>query len=68
MIFISTDINSRKDGKVKRTFKPGEKALVSGQYRLVGTKREVTVAKKEPIPPAPKKGMKFRLVDQTKHK
>lgn len=53
---------------MKRTYKPGEIALISGQYRVVGTKREVTVAKKEPFPPAPKKGMRFRLVDPTKHK
>ncbi len=56
----------------KRTFKPGEKASVSGQYRRILangklTPSEVTVVKDEPLPPTPKKGQRYRLVDRTKH-
>lgn len=52
----------------RRTFKPGEKAVISGQYKNTGTGREVTVVKGEPFPPAPKKGQRYVLVDPTKHK
>jgi len=39
----------------KKYLKSGEKAKVSGQYG-------------EPLPPTPKKGQKYILVDPTKHK
>ena len=52
----------------KRTFKPGEKARTSGQYRNTGTRREVTVTRGEPFPPTPRKGQGYILVDPTKHK
>lgn len=39
----------------KRTFKPGEKASKSGQYRNTKTGTEVTAIKGEPLPPTPKK-------------
>lgn len=52
--------------------KPGEKAPKSGQYQEVGPRggkgKEVTVTKGEPMPPAPKKGATFTLVDATKNK
>jgi hypothetical protein len=52
--------------------KPGERAPASGQYEQVGprgaVRREVTVVKHEPMPPAPKKGMSYKLVDRTKNK
>ena len=53
--------------------KPGQKAPVSGQYGIVGpkggkTETEVTVTKGEPLPPTPKPGQGFVLVDKTKHK
>lgn len=53
--------------------KPGQKAPVSGQYGIVGPKggktgNEVTVTKGEPLPPTPKPGQVFVLVDKTKHK
>jgi hypothetical protein len=54
------------------TLKPGERAPASGQYQQVGprgaVRREVTVVKREPMPPAPKKGMSYKLVDRTKNK
>jgi hypothetical protein len=53
--------------------KPGEKAPDSGQYGIVGprggkTGVEVTVSKGETLPPTPKPGQGFVLVDKTKHK
>ena len=53
--------------------KPGQKAPVSGQYGIVGprggkTGTEVTVTKGETLPPTPKPGQSFVLVDKTKHK
>jgi hypothetical protein len=51
-----------------KTFSPGEKAPVSGQYQNPTTKTEVTVVKGEPLPPTPGKGQGYKLVDPTKHK
>ena len=53
--------------------KPGEKADISGQYERIGphggkTGQEVTVVKGEPLPPTPKPGETYRIVDKTKHK
>lgn len=55
-----------------KPFKPGQSAPVSGQYKLVGPRggengEERTVVRKEPFPPTPKSGMKYVLVDKTKH-
>jgi hypothetical protein len=55
------------------TYKPGQKAPTSGQYGVVGpkggkTRSEVTVAKGRTLPPTPKPGQDFVLVDKTKHK
>ena len=57
----------------KKSRKPGEKAPVSGQYIPVGPrggkgKNEVTSIKGKPLPPTPKKGQKWQLVDPTKNK
>jgi len=52
----------------KKTFKPGEAAPRSGQYRNTRTQTEVTVTRGEPLPPTPKKGQRYILVDPTKHK
>lgn len=54
-------------------FKPGETVTVSGQYELIGqkggkTKLEITAVQGKQFPPTPKPGMKFKLVDKTKHK
>ena len=51
-----------------KTYNPGEKAPVSGQYQNPTTKTEVTVVKGEPLPPTPGKGQGYKLVDPTKHK
>lgn len=52
--------------------KSGEKAPVSGQYQQIGPRGgkgpEVTVVKGESMPPTPKTGMTYNLVDLTKHK
>jgi len=53
--------------------KPGNKAPASGQYGIVGphggkTGKEVTVVKKEPMPPTPKPGQTFVMNDPTKNK
>jgi hypothetical protein len=47
---------------------PGTKAGTSGQYQNTTTKNEVTVTKGEPLPPTPKSGQGYKLVDVTKHK
>lgn len=51
-----------------KTFRPGEDAPRSGQYRIVGTPDEVTVTKGKSFPPTPHSGQRFKLVDPTKHK
>ncbi len=53
--------------------KPGQIANTSGQYEQIGPKggktgHEVTVTQGEPLPPTPKPGMTYTLVDKTKHK
>lgn len=52
---------------MKKAFKPGQIASTSGQYKNISTKNEVTVTKGEPLPPTPKAGQKYTLVDKTKH-
>ncbi len=56
-----------------KTKKPGQPAPTSGQYGVVGTRggdtgREVTAVKGKPLPPTPKPGQTYTLVDKTKHK
>ncbi len=52
----------------KPILKPGTTAPTSGQYQNTTTKTEVTVTKNEPLPPTPKPGQGYKLVDATKHK
>ncbi|MBK1671188.1 hypothetical protein CKO28_24605 [Rhodovibrio sodomensis] len=57
----------------KKPLKPGQKAPTSGQYERIGPKGgssgiERTVTRGEPMPPTPKKGEGYRLVDPTKHR
>lgn len=52
--------------------KPGTEAKRSGQYEQIGprggrTGEERTVTRGEPLPPTPKPGMTYKLVDPTKH-
>lgn len=49
------------------TVKTGQKAPVSGQYRPVGSKTEITLVQGKRVPPTPAGTTKFKLVDQTKH-
>ena len=53
--------------------KSGAPAPASGQYVIVGPKggktgNEVTAVEGKPMPPTPKPGQGFVLVDKTKHK
>ncbi len=52
--------------------KPGKRAKTSGQYLQLGPRggkgKEVTVVRGEPLPPTPKKGMLYVLVDPTDNK
>jgi len=55
-----------------KTYKPGESAPRSGQYGIVGprggdTGSERTVVRGETMPPTPKSGQTYRLVDPTKN-
>jgi hypothetical protein len=56
----------------QKTYKPGTTAPASGQYGIVGprggsTGTERTVTKGEPLPPPPKPGQAYVLVDRTKN-
>lgn len=49
-------------------FKPGSPAPISGQYKNPSTGTEVTAVEGKPLPPTPKPGEHYVLVDPTKHK
>ncbi|MEU2863524.1 hypothetical protein ABZ672_35190 [Streptomyces mirabilis] len=51
-----------------KNLKPGTPAPESGQYKVSGSKTEVTAVKNKPLPPTPKAGQTYTLVDPTKHK
>ncbi len=52
--------------------KPGQAVPKSGQYQQIGPRGgrgpEVTAVKGEPLPPTPKRGTTYKLVDATRHK
>lgn len=52
----------------KRNVKPGAPAPTSGQYRPTGGGSEITAVEGKPLPPTPKSGQEWVLVDATKHK
>lgn len=57
----------------KSPLRPGTIARRSGQYEQIGTRggrtgNERTVTKGEPLPPTPRPGMSYKLVDATKHR
>ena len=57
----------------KSSHKPGNIAPRSGQYGIIGPKggrtgEERTVTRGEPLPPTPKPGQRYKMVDPTKHK
>lgn len=64
---------SHRDKKMNKPFKPGQKAPTSGQYEIRGPRggntggNERTVTRGEPLPPTPKPGQTYTLVDPTKH-
>jgi hypothetical protein len=47
---------------------PGTPAPASGQYRNRALGTEVTGVQGKPLPPTPKPGQGYDLVDKTKHK
>ena len=52
--------------------RPGERAPRSGQYEIIGprggrTGDERTVTRQEPLPPTPKPGQRYEIVDPTRH-
>lgn len=53
---------------------PGDITPTSGQYEIVGPRGgqrdglEVNSTKGHPMPPTSESGLKFKLVDETKHK
>ena len=57
--------------EMARALMPGEEAPRSGQYEQVGprggrTGQERTVTRGEPLPPTPRPGMGYVMVDPTK--
>ena len=48
--------------------RPGTPAPKSGQVSANGGKTESTVVQGKPLPPTPKPGQTWVMVDQTKHK
>jgi hypothetical protein len=56
--------------EMPKGIRPGTPAPRSGQYEQIGprggrTGHEVTVVRREPLPPTPKPGMTYELVDPT---
>ena len=55
-----------------KPLKPGNTAPRSGQYEIIGPRGgkgpERTVVRGEPLPPTPKAGSTYKLVDPTRHK
>lgn len=58
--------------KNKNILRPGHIAPVSGQYGIIGQQNKVigerTAVKGEHLPPTPKKGQRYRLIDKTRTK
>lgn len=57
---------------MSQTLKPGDEAPHSGQYAIIGprggdTGKERTSTKGNTLPPTPKAGQSYKLVDKTKH-
>lgn len=48
--------------------KPGKPAPDSGQYRPSSGGSEITAVEGKPMPPTPRPGQTWKLVDKTKHK
>ena len=57
---------------MKNLFKPGQTVKRSGQYEIIGSRggrtgEEITGVKGKTLPPTPKAGSTYKLVDPTKH-
>lgn len=57
---------------MKNKLKPGQTVPRSGQYEIIGprggrTREEITGVKGKTLPPTPKAGLSYKLVDATKH-
>ncbi|WP_155848798.1 hypothetical protein [Amycolatopsis vancoresmycina] len=52
----------------RKVIPPGTPAPSSGQYKVPGSKTEVTAVKGKPMPPTSKPGQGYVEVDKTKHK
>lgn len=69
----SKDTMSNRNSPKPSGLKPGQDAPKSGQYEVVGprggkTGQEVTSTEGNTLPPTPKPGQTYTLVDETKHK
>lgn len=53
---------------MSKSSKPGTPAPASGQYRPTGGGSEITAIEGRPLPPTPKPGQEWNLVDRTRHK
>ncbi|MHB1000802.1 MAG: hypothetical protein ACYC27_16290 [Armatimonadota bacterium] len=58
---------------MRTTLKPGEKAPITAQYEVIGSRggrinKEVQSTKGEPMPPTEKPGQTYRPVDPVKNK
>ncbi|SDC46005.1 hypothetical protein SAMN05444679_103125 [Variovorax sp. CF079] len=51
-----------------KSLKPGTPAPASGQYKNRALGTEVTGVQGKPLPPTPRSGQGYVLVDRTKHK
>ena len=56
---------------VKRTYKPGQPAPASAQVQIIGPRGglgpERTVIRGKPLPPTPKPGSSYRVVDPNRN-
>jgi len=51
-----------------KPLKPGTPAPASGQYRNPAIGTEITGVQGKPLPPTPRPGQGYTLVDPTRHK
>ena len=57
----------------KQLLSPGNQAIGSGQYKLIGPRGgdlgiEITAIKGKTLPPSPKPGIQYLFIDATKNK
>jgi hypothetical protein len=58
---------------MSKTFKPGQKAPVSGIAEKLGPRGgklpgDITIVKGHILPPAPKPGVTYKVIERTPHK